>query len=598
MKLRAFLVLTVIGLSWAQVGVGQGIDAAFEEDFESTEPFNLPPGWEEINETDPVDGSFQAGETTNLALSSELEGWTVLSQELLASIDGNRVNVPGVVTGNSMYSESDKRGGLQFMFLYTPVIDLTGRDNILLRFDSNYTQNQDNIAYAEYTLQGNLANDDANKIWLPIFYWVDSPEVTAANGNAIDLMELNMIDDGADPYDVWIEADLDSIDIETHVEGRLNDNQTSSKLTETFPLPDAANQRNVQVKFFHGGGASWYWGIDNIVVGSELTGLNAPNTPTLSVDPASPSFLGDVTFVGSAYSHPDGAEHRNSNLQVAADADFTDLVMDLTVGAETTLTVSNNQLPSGLPLYARLSYTDANLTASAFSSAVEFQLAVPSNFQQLLSENFDGLELGPFVDEAGGDGTDWTKTPPPGWTIDDSGVPANGGVTEWKGWSFADVDAWAEVAGDQDRTLFTSGRGAVAIADPDEWDDIAHDEGTYNTNLISPSISLAGMDAGAVMLAFNSSWRPEDDQQVEVTLSYDGGENQELLYWNSFAGDPNFKPDATSELVVLPLNNPAGASQLVITWGMFNAGNDWWWAIDNIIVYADTGTPVDNWSVY
>jgi hypothetical protein len=35
---------------------------------------------------------------------------------------------------------------------------------------------------------------------------------------------------------------------------------------------------------------------------------------------------------------------------------------------------------------------------------------------------------------------------------------------------------------------------------------------------------------------------------------------------------------------VLPLNNPAGAGNLKLKFGMIDAGNDWWWAVDNIAV--------------
>ena len=35
---------------------------------------------------------------------------------------------------------------------------------------------------------------------------------------------------------------------------------------------------------------------------------------------------------------------------------------------------------------------------------------------------------------------------------------------------------------------------------------------------------------------------------------------------------------------MVPLNNPAGASNLKLTFGMFDAGNDWWWAVDNLAV--------------
>ena len=48
--------------------------------------------------------------------------------------------------------------------------------------------------------------------------------------------------------------------------------------------------------------------------------------------------------------------------------------------------------------------------------------------------------------------------------IDDQGNFVEGvGVTEWKGWSFADKDWWVQAAGDQRRSEFELGEGAVAI---------------------------------------------------------------------------------------------------------------------------------------
>ena len=104
----------------------------------------------------------------------------------------------------------------------------------------------------------------------------------------------------------------------------------------------------------------------------------------------------------------------------------------------------------------------------------------------LLSENFNDLALQPFVNEGGGDGTDWTKTPPTGWATDDSQMP-NGGVTEWWGWSFANVNAWASVD-DQRRSEFTNASETIAVADSDEWDDMGHDEGTFNSFISTQSI--------------------------------------------------------------------------------------------------------------
>lgn len=220
----------------------------------------------------------------------------------------------------------------------------------------------------------------------------------------------------------------------------------------------------------------------------------------------------------------------------------------------------------------------------------------PSCAAVLFSEDFESLPLGPNVDEGLAGSNVWTGTPPAGWSIDNSGVPGignpNEGVTEWEGWSFADKDWWTQAAGDQNRSLFTLGRGTVMVADPDEWDDLGNPEalGTYNTFISTPPISLDGVEAGQVNLQFDSSWRDEDNQKANLTVSYDGGAPIEVFRWVSTpTSDPNFKDDAENETVLVPLNNPEGAGEVVITWGMFDAGNDWWWAVDNINVF--TGNP-------
>ncbi len=220
--------------------------------------------------------------------------------------------------------------------------------------------------------------------------------------------------------------------------------------------------------------------------------------------------------------------------------------------------------------------------------------ATPAGRVLLLAENFEGLELGPNVDE--GAGTEvWTDTPPVGWVIDESGIPGIGdpatdGVTEWAGWAFTDKDWWVGVADDQNRSQFALGQGTVAVADPDEWDDAGHDDaaaaGWYKTFMSTPSLDLSGVQAGSVQLEFDSSWRPEFDdnyhQSANVTVAFDGGDPLEVLLWVSDAGSPNFKPDATNETVVLELDTPPWATSMVVTFGLFDAGNDWWWAIDNL----------------
>jgi hypothetical protein len=165
-------------------------------------------------------------------------------------------------------------------------------------------------------------------------------------------------------------------------------------------------------------------------------------------------------------------------------------------------------------------------------------------------------------------------------------VPA-GGVTEWRGWGFASRSWWAQTAGDQLRTKFTLGTGTVAVADPDEWDDAPRDPGTYNTFLTTPAISLAGAAPRTARIVVDSSWRPEVTQTATIFASFDGGTPVEVLRWTSIAGDANFKTDATNETITVPLSNPEGASTVTLSFGLTDAGNNWWWALDNLFVVAD-----------
>ena len=215
-------------------------------------------------------------------------------------------------------------------------------------------------------------------------------------------------------------------------------------------------------------------------------------------------------------------------------------------------------------------------------------------------EGFDGLVLGPNVDEELAGDAVWTKTAPAGWSIDDSGVPGVGdpdqdGVTEWAGWSFADKDWWAAATGDQRRSEFTKASGTIAIADGDEWDDQPHAEGYLDTFLSWP-VNIAGAAAGSLELLFDSSWRPEYDsnyhQTANITVSFDGGEAIEVMRWESDSNSPNFHDHNTNESVAVALNNPAGASSMVVTFGYFDAGNDWWWAIDNVQIAAGGGSGI------
>ncbi|MEQ8848028.1 hypothetical protein [Botrimarina sp.] len=230
-------------------------------------------------------------------------------------------------------------------------------------------------------------------------------------------------------------------------------------------------------------------------------------------------------------------------------------------------------------------------------------LATATNGQVVLfSENFDGVPLGPAVDENVVVTEFWSNSTAslPGWSIDNSQLPG-GGTTEWRGWSFTDPDLWA-TTDLQNRGQFQKGENVIAVADPDEWDDITNDPGLYNTFLRTAAFDVSGATESTLALQFDSSWRPEgrdedpdgpgplpqgaNNQTAVIRVAYDGGPFQtEVLRWDSDSSSPFFKPDATNETPTVDIPLPAGTSSLALEFGLIDAGNDWWWAIDNLGVF-------------
>jgi hypothetical protein len=235
----------------------------------------------------------------------------------------------------------------------------------------------------------------------------------------------------------------------------------------------------------------------------------------------------------------------------------------------------------------------------------------PTSSATLLTQNFEFLPLDPFVSEGGGDGTDYTLTPPLNFSVDNSTLPA-GGVAEWAGWSFADKGSWTRAAGDQARSAFTLGAGKVAVADSDEYDD-SPSGAAFDSKFLTRPIKLDGVTPNSVVLEFDSSFRPEDSQIGTLDVRFDGGPWVNLLTLNP-TNTSNTAPSGTfvnasiNERLVsgtttgvstdlfggatfAAVNNPAGASTMEFRWGV-TGDNDWWWAIDNLLVKGEVaGTP-------
>jgi hypothetical protein len=295
--------------------------------------------------------------------------------------------------------------------------------------------------------------------------------------------------------------------------------------------------------------------------------------------------LGDATIADSS---------------ISATLDGTALTGLTFTRADGKLTIRKTGLPAFSPGTSHtlvVNYTDSILGAKTathtFTSALFF-------------EDFEDLVLGHSVEEDVPASGVWTKTAPDGWIPDDSQMPgitdpSTDGKTEWAGFSFANKDWWALTAGGQDRENFNSATGTVMIADPDEWDDAAHDHGMYTSFITTPDISLTGVPAASAFVKFLSSWKPEccDDaadldnsQTATIEVSYDDGAFGEVFKYDSTVGSPTYHGDDVNQTVIVRLTNPAGAKKMALRFGMTRAENDWFWAVDDVLVQAGAEPPV------
>jgi len=229
----------------------------------------------------------------------------------------------------------------------------------------------------------------------------------------------------------------------------------------------------------------------------------------------------------------------------------------------------------------------------------------------LFTEDFESFVLGPYsLGVGGGDGTDWTSFLPAGWTRETQPLPtplyAASIPPDFAGWNIMDIDSWIANQGGQQRNRFTRGgvgvHGNIIVADGDSLDDFyttpagqpgdpGIDPNLYSTVFTTQPVPLAGLLPGSLRLEFDSSFRPEDPgtQFALVDVSFDGGTSWTnlLKYQNENSGGAG-SVLRTNERVGLTAPNPSSGSAL-FRFGYTEAGNDWWWAIDNIRITGETG---------
>ncbi|MFD4259168.1 phosphocholine-specific phospholipase C [Streptomyces sp. NPDC058534] len=210
----------------------------------------------------------------------------------------------------------------------------------------------------------------------------------------------------------------------------------------------------------------------------------------------------------------------------------------------------------------------------------------------LLAEDFESAapELAPAADLDRPGLLGWTRTLPEGWKVTNApDMPQ--GTRELQGWTLMTKQLWFPAG--QNRPDFTRALGIVAVADSDDWDDTGgpSGRGRFDSTLTGPAVAIPSGTA-TLHLAFDSHYRQESPQEAEVTVEFDSGDKVRLLHYSSAAsGNDNLGRDQENRLVRLSCPVPAGATSAQAAFRLFNAGNNWYWAIDNVRLAT---APVDD----
>lgn len=188
------------------------------------------------------------------------------------------------------------------------------------------------------------------------------------------------------------------------------------------------------------------------------------------------------------------------------------------------------------------------------------------------ADAFDSVTLKPRQDETGVPASvlGWTHQGPAGWTVTTaSSMPQ--GVAEWQGWSFTTDDFWTRTAPSQKREANVRARGVFAVADPDEWDDKSSpsSSGKFDSTLASPGYDVTGRSS--VRLDYFSHYLQEGAQRGTVSVSFDGGPERIVRAHDA---------DGLAQQISVTVAVPSGARTARASWRLFDAGNNWYWAVD------------------
>ena len=490
------------------------------EDFESTAEGAVPKSWTVENQTDGAG----VGENPADLRSDTYLNWAVTTFENMTSFGADRVNNTNVISGKSIYAESDTRTGNQIQYLTTPDFNLGSKSDVWLVFKSNYIQNQDSFGGLEYSVNGGTT-------WLPLLYMIDQPDIFVKTDGTVDAAKTltttagdiaKMISDpatgdrvAAGKYGDFVKAQpIESLG--PFISGRVNDNILESKRLERFRLTAADNQAKVRIRFTQAGTASWFWGLDDVGLYSIAPSAPArtkPDAPKITLVGA-PSLLDPaLAFTGSAFVGIQTADaNAQTVLQISSDGTFnaatgmTNLIVSLTnsVGA-TSISVPAGRLFPGQAYFVTLQYQDKNGVKSDFAAPATFTIAAPS--APLYLETFE--TTADFGVPAGWTVTNQTDTATAGAN------PADPNSDTYKDWVVVPSSTLEAFGGGRMNTNVVNGKSIYAESD--------NRGGNQIQVLLSPEYDLRGRNN--VTLAFRSNYKQNQDSIGVLEYTVDGGAN-------------------------------------------------------------------------
>lgn len=273
------------------MGYPSNLNLIYENDFESVPVDEIPEGWEVFNTTTDTgaQGSYY---------NPELMQWVVKDVEFLTSLvyypsysEPSTVETEFLIAdGHTLIADSGNYVDAQNFYethIITHEFDFTGVTDIVLAFNSNYVQNQDNIAILEYTLNdGSIDINDGAGLsalpigdWYPIMYYLDVQDMVYNDAGDVEIfLTLDGTDDKGFTWRDYIFADenpdVGEEAIANYILPRLDDalpgpgvnGEYDSKRWERFRVPGLDNQPSVKFRLAYQGSWSWFWSIDNFQI--------------------------------------------------------------------------------------------------------------------------------------------------------------------------------------------------------------------------------------------------------------------------------------------------------------------------------------------